>query len=62
MVQPRFQIGVHVRDHALLEVIKNHLCAGEIYKYGPKALQFRISSKEDLMVILKFLNKYKLQT
>ena len=62
VVQPRFQIGVHVRDHALLEVIKNHLCAGEIYKYGPKALQFRISSKEDLMVILKFLNKYKLQT
>ena len=62
VVQPRFQIGVHVRDHALLEVIKNNLCAGEIYKYGPKALQFRISSKEYLMVILKFLNKYKLQT
>ena len=57
-----FKISLHKRDKELLESIKNYFKVGNITKHGPQSIQYRVSSIEDLEVIINFLEKYKLIT
>ena len=61
-VKLSFQIGLHQKDHALLEQIKTYLGVGNIYKQGSQLLQFRVDSVKDLKVIINHFDKYSLIT
>ena len=57
-----FKIALHERDIGILELIKNLLKVGNITKHGPQSIQFRVSSLNDLEVLINFLDKYPLIT
>ena len=62
-VRLSFQIGLHEKDITLLEQIQLQLAyVGNIYKLGPKSVQFVICSIKDLAVIIEHLDKYPLIT
>jgi hypothetical protein len=61
-VSPKFQIGLHEKDRALLELIQTSLGVGTISKQGKDSLQFWVKSIKDLEVILNQLDKYSLIT
>ena len=48
VVVPRFKITLHLRDKALLELIKNFFGAGSISRHSPQLLQLLISDKKGL--------------
>ena len=54
-VEPWFQIGLHEKDRALLELIQSSLGGiGTIYKHGKESIQYRVSSdKEFIRVIIR---------
>ena len=62
MVRPRFQIGIHVKDKALLEDIKNYLRVGQIYKSGPELIQLKVQSLKELESVINHFQKYPLKT
>jgi hypothetical protein len=62
VVNFRFQISLHQKDHVLLEQIKTYLGVGNIHKHGSQSLQFRVSYKKDLKVIIDHFDKYPLIT
>ena len=61
-VQLGFQIGLHHKDKALLEQIKNYFDVGSITKQGSQSIQYRVSSVKDLAVIVNHFEKYPLIT
>ena len=61
-VKAAFQIGVHVKDLALLEQIKLYFGVGKITKLGADAVQFRVSGIEHLKVIINHFDEYPLLT
>ena len=61
-VQLTFQIGLHYKDKALLEEIKNFFGVGNITKQGPESFQYRVSSIKDLVVIINHFKNYPLIT
>ncbi|SRR5260221_7099531 len=64
MVSASFQIGLHKKDFALLELIKNSFNGvGNIDKQGKDILQYRVSSLKDLTsVIIPHFDKFPLIT
>ena len=46
-----FSIGLHERDKALLQQIKEFLAVGSITEQGSKSIQFQVKSIKDLKVI-----------
>ena len=43
-ILPRFHIGLHQKDKALLEQIQNFFCVGNVDKHGPQSNQFQVQS------------------
>jgi len=61
-VKASFQIGLHIKDLALLERIQMFFGVGKISKLGAESLQFRVYAIKDLKVILHHFDKYPLLT
>ena len=57
-----FLIGLHVKDKALLETIKNYFGVGNIYSASESSVQYQVSSINDIKVIINHFDKYKLIT
>ena len=58
IVGPVFQISLHYRDKDLLERIECYFGVGSITKQGENMFQYRVSSINDLKVILNHFDKY----
>lgn len=62
-VELSFQIGIHSKDKALLEQIKNYFGGvGKISKSGSNLLQFRVSLTKDLQVVISHFEQFPLIT
>lgn len=61
-VRPRFSIGLHIRDLALLKQIQAFFGIGVIYKHSKYSVQYRVESLNDLQVIIDHFDKYPLIT
>lgn len=57
-----FHIGLHQKDLVLLELIKCFFGIGNITKLGQESILYRVSSIEDLKVIIGHFYKYPLIT
>src|SRR5205809_5257005 len=53
-----FVIALHKKDIVLLNIIKSFLGIGNISSLGKNAIQYRVSSNEELSKLIKFLDKY----
>jgi len=51
---------LHQKDRPLLELIKNYLGVGNIYKSGKDSIRLRVHSRKDLAVIINHFDKYPL--
>lgn len=51
---------MHEKDRALLELIQAFFGVGKIYKHGKHSIHYRVSSTEDLKVIIDHFDKYPL--
>jgi hypothetical protein len=61
-VKASFQIGLHLKDLALLKQIQLFFGVGKISKLGAESVQFRVYALEDLKVIIHHFDKYPLLT
>lgn len=61
-VKASFQIGLHEKDRALLELIQVSLGVGKITKQGKESVQSRVQSFKELEVILSSFDKQPLIT
>ena len=59
---PLFVIKLHIKDIAILELIKNTLKVGKIRKNGINSVQYTVESIKELQVIVDHFNKYPLVT
>src|ERR1700688_2145787 len=59
---PLFVIKLHIKDIAILELIKNTLMVGKIRKNGQNSVQYVVESIKELQVIVDHFNKYPLVT
>jgi hypothetical protein len=61
-IKSSFQIGIHVRDTELLEKIKLFFGVGNISKLGSEAVQYRVTTIQDLKVIINHFENFPLLT
>ena len=61
-VSLHFQIGLHVKDRAILDAIKELLDVGEISKQGSFSIQLQVQSIKEFQVLLDHFDKYPLIT
>lgn len=61
-VKPIFSISLHNKDINLLQAIQRTFNVGKIYKHGIDSVQYRVSSLNDLQVIIDHFDKYPLIT
>jgi len=61
-VKACFQIGLHKKDLPLLEQIQSYFGVGKITKLAAESVQFRVTSLEDLNVIVNHFDAYPLLT
>lgn len=61
-VKTTFQVGVHIKDIALLEKIKLFFNVGHISKLGLDSVQYRVSGINDLKVIINHFDEFSLLT
>jgi len=59
-----FQIGLHIKDEAILNLIKSTIGVGKIYKSKsrPDAIELQVSSFKDMSAVICFFDKYPLIT
>ena len=59
-----FQIGLHIKDEYILQLIQSELGVGKIYKTKsrPDSVELQVTSLKDLHVIIKYFDKYPLIT
>nr|YP_010743645.1 hypothetical protein QAZ32_mgp48 [Diaporthe sojae]WET30391.1 hypothetical protein [Diaporthe sojae] len=59
-----FQIGLHIKDEAILILIQSTLGVGKIYKTKsrPDSVELQVSSIKDMSAIIHFFDKYPLIT
>lgn len=57
-----FQLGLHKKDENLLELIKNNLKVGKIYKSRPELYELQVSSVKNIKLLIEFFDKYPLIT
>lgn len=55
-------IGLHVKDHTILEAIQKFWGAGKIYKQGDNAVQIQFLSKQEFAKVIKHFNNFPLKT
>ena len=61
-VKAIFQIGLHIKDIALLQNIQLFFGLGKITKLGSESVQYRVSSLEGLNFIINHFDNYPLLT
>ena len=61
-VQAKFQINLHKKDRAILELRKSYFGVGQIYVHGENSLQYRVTSLKDITTIISHFDKYSLIT
>ena len=61
-VRAFFQISLHGKDKALLELIRLKLGVGKIYTAGPTAVTLEVHSIKELEIIIQHFDKYPLIT
>ena len=61
-MKPKFTIGLHKKDRAVLEQIKTLLGVGNIYNQGSNAVQLRVQSIKELEMVINHFDKYPLMT
>jgi len=59
---PLFVIKLHIKDIAILELIKNTLMVGKIRTNGINSVQYVVESIKELQIIVDHFNKYPLVT
>ena len=59
---PRFIIKLHIKDIAILELIRNTLMVGKIRTNGINSVQYVVESIQELQVIVNHFNNYPLVT
>jgi hypothetical protein len=59
---PLFVIKLHIKDIAILELIKNTLMVGKIRTNGKNSVQYVVESIKELQVIVDHFNKYPFVT
>jgi hypothetical protein len=57
-----FQIGLHLKDKSILELIKSELGVGKIYSSRVDSVELQVSSFKDTGAIINFFEKYPLIT
>ena len=57
-----FQIGLHLKDKSILELIKSELGVGKIYSFRADSVELQVSSFKDVGAIINFFEKYPLIT
>lgn len=55
-----FQISLHTKDKAILDLIQDKLAIGKIYTAGPTAVTLEIRSIKELLVLKAHFDKYPL--
>lgn len=55
-----FDITLHKKDKVLLGRIKNYYVIGNVYDIADNKIQYRVSSIQELKVIIEHFNKYPL--
>ena len=61
-IEARFQIGLHPRDQAILELIQSYFGLGMISKLDETSVEYRVTRLQDLIKIIDHFNKYSLIT
>ena len=61
-IQLKFQIGLHVKDKALLEELKNYFGVGYIFKDRSQYIKYTVQSLKDLTIIIYHFDRYPLIT
>lgn len=61
-VKLTFQIGLHKKDEELLNLIKSYFGVGTINKLAGDSVIYRVTSIEDLQIILDHFDRYPLIT
>lgn len=59
-VKLSFQIGLHKKDLALLKLINSNFGVGKISKLASNSVLFRVSSIDDLKIIIDHFDRYPL--
>lgn len=59
-VTPNFSIHIHIKDIAILEVIRNTLCVGKVRKNSNNTAIFRVDNIQELQVIIDHFDKFPL--
>ena len=59
---PLFVIKLHIKDFAILELIKNTLMVGKIRKNGVNSVQYVVESIKELQVIIDHFNMFPLKS
>ena len=62
LIQISFSITLHIKDKPILEEIKNLLGVGRIYSNVPKSIYYRVTSKDELAIIIQHFNEFPLIT
>lgn len=57
-----FSIGLHLKDLAVLQNIQKTLGVGKIFTLREDAVQYRVESLKELMVIIQHFDNYPLLT
>lgn len=57
-----FQISLHKKDKALLDLIRNYFEVGEVIYRKDDVFYYRVSQVQDLMLVLSHFEKYPLLT
>lgn len=57
-----FQLSLHKKDENVLELLKDNLKVGKIYKSRPELYELQVSSIKDIKLIIEFFDKYPLIT
>lgn len=57
-----FQLSLHKKDENILELLKDSLKVGKIYKSRPELYELQVFSKKYIKLIIEFFDKYPLIT
>jgi len=61
-IEARFQIGLHIKDRVILELIQSYFGLGTISKQGKDSVGYRVTRTKDLIKIIDHFNKYPFVT
>jgi len=61
-VKVSFDIGLHIKDKVLLELIQSYFGVGKLYVTSLESICFRVKSVKEIAVLINHFDKYPLIT